>query len=70
MAIGNVLVPAWIKAQGHTVALMTIYGTGLVLGGTLGSLLTAPVTEATDAGASVSACGASSSCSPCRCGSG
>ena len=48
MAMGNVLVPAWIKLQGHTVALMTIYGTGLVLGGALGSLLTAPVTEATD----------------------
>ena len=48
MAMGNVLVPAWIKVQGHTVVLMTIYGTGLVLGGALGSLLTAPVTEATD----------------------
>jgi len=48
MALGNVLVPAWIKSQGHTVVLMTIYGTGLVLGGTLGSLFTAPVTEATD----------------------
>ena len=48
MAMGNVLVPAWIKSQGHTVALMTIYGTGLVLGGTLGPLLTAPVTQATD----------------------
>lgn len=47
MAMGNVLVPAWIKSRGHTVALMTIYGTGLVLGGALGSLLTAPVTEAT-----------------------
>lgn len=48
MAVGNVLVPAWIKSQGHTVALMTIYGTGLVLGGTLGPLFTAPVTEAAD----------------------
>lgn len=47
MAVGNVLVPAWIKAHGHAVALMTVYGTGLVVGGTLGSLTTAPVTEAT-----------------------
>ena len=47
MAVGNVLVPAWIKAHGHAVALMTVYGTGLVVGGTLGSLATAPVTEAT-----------------------
>ena len=48
VAVGNVLVPAWIKAQGHTVALMSIYGAGLVLGATLGSLLTAPVAVATD----------------------
>jgi CP family cyanate transporter-like MFS transporter len=47
MAVGNVLVPAWIKAHGHTVVLMTIYGTGLVVGGSLGSLATAPVTEVT-----------------------
>ncbi|PKH38005.1 MFS transporter, CP family, cyanate transporter [Nocardioides alpinus] len=47
MAIGNVLVPAWIKAHGHAVALMTVYGTGLVVGGTIGSLATAPVTEGT-----------------------
>ena len=47
MAVGNVLVPAWIKAHGHTVVLMTIYGTGLVVGGTIGSLATAPVTEST-----------------------
>ena len=46
MAVGNVLVPAWIKAHGHAVVLMTVYGTGLVLGGTIGSLITAPVTEA------------------------
>jgi CP family cyanate transporter-like MFS transporter len=43
MAVGNVVVPAWIKAHGHTVVLMTVYGTGLVLGG----LATAPVAEAT-----------------------
>jgi CP family cyanate transporter-like MFS transporter len=47
MAVGNVLVPAWIKAHGHAVVLMTIYGTGLVAGGSIGSLVTAPVTEAT-----------------------
>ncbi|WP_322919925.1 MFS transporter [Nocardioides renjunii] len=46
MAVGNVLVPAWIKAHGHAVVLMTVYGTGLVVGGTVGSLVTAPVTEA------------------------
>ncbi|GAA5124445.1 MFS transporter [Alloalcanivorax gelatiniphagus] len=46
MAVGNVLVPAWIKARGHAVALMTVYGTGLVVGGTIGSLATAPVTHA------------------------
>jgi MFS transporter, CP family, cyanate transporter len=45
MAVGNVLVPAWIKAHGHTVALMTVYGTGLVVGGTIGPLLTAPAGE-------------------------
>jgi CP family cyanate transporter-like MFS transporter len=47
MAVCNVLVPAWIKAHGHTVVLMTIYGTGLVAGGSIGSLVTAPVTETT-----------------------
>ena len=47
MAVGNVLVPAWIKAHGHAVVLMTVYGTGLVVGGTIGSLVTAPVTEST-----------------------
>ncbi len=46
MAIGNVLVPAWIKVHGHAVVLMTVYGTGLVVGGTIGALATAPVTEA------------------------
>lgn len=48
MAVGNVLVPAWVKAHGHAVVLMTVYGTGLVVGGTIGALATAPVTEATD----------------------
>ena len=46
MAVGNVLVPAWIKAHGHAVALMTVYGTGLGVGGTIGPLATAPVTDA------------------------
>ena len=32
MAVGNVLVPAWVKAHGHAVVLMTVYGTGLVVG--------------------------------------
>lgn len=45
MAVGNVLVPAWIKAHGHSVALMTVYGTGLVVGGTIGSLATAPAAD-------------------------
>ena len=48
MAVGNVLVPAWVKAHGHAVVLMTVYGTGLVVGGTIGALATAPVTEAQD----------------------
>lgn len=46
MAVGNVLVPAWIKARGHAVVLMTVYGTGLVVGGTIGPLVTAPVSDA------------------------
>ncbi len=48
MAIGNVLVPAWIKRYGgnRQVMLATIYGTGLILGGALGSLLTAPLATA------------------------
>ncbi|WP_432477298.1 MFS transporter [Nocardioides sp. GXQ0305] len=45
MAVGNVLVPAWIKRHGgrNEVALATIYGSGLIVGGSLGSLLTAPL---------------------------
>jgi len=48
MAVGNVLVPAWIKWHGgsHEVALATIYGSGLIVGGSLGSLLTAPLADA------------------------
>lgn len=45
MAVGNVLVPAWIKRYGGSrqVILATIYGTGLIAGGTIGSLFTAPL---------------------------
>ncbi len=48
MAVGNVLVPAWIKRHGESrqVALATVYGSGLIVGGSLGSLLTAPLAEA------------------------
>ena len=46
MAVGNVLVPAWVKAHGHAVALMTVYGTGLVIGATIASLATAPISGA------------------------
>lgn len=47
VAVGNVLVPAWIQGHGHAVALMTVYGTGLVAGASVGALVTAPVTSAT-----------------------
>ena len=42
MALGNVLVPAWIKTheQGQ-VLLQTIYGTGLMIGGGIGAALAA-----------------------------
>ena len=45
MGLGNVLVPAWIKAHSFDggVRLMTIYSMGLTVGGTLGPLLAAPV---------------------------
>ncbi len=45
MAVGNVLVPAWIKAHASPdrVVLPTVYGTGLIVGGALGSAVTAPV---------------------------
>ncbi|MDO5663120.1 MAG: MFS transporter [Brachybacterium sp.] len=47
-AIGNVLLPAWVKRHGgrHTVALMTVYGVCLATGGALGSLLSVPVADA------------------------
>lgn len=47
MAVGNVLVPAWIKRQpGAGVRLMTLYSTGLTVGGASGAALSAPVTAA------------------------
>ena len=47
MAVGNVLVPAWIKRQpADRVRLMTVYGTGLTVGGASGAALAAPVAAA------------------------
>ncbi|MDI3329545.1 MAG: MFS transporter [Micrococcus sp.] len=45
MAVGNVLVPAWVKRHGrrHTVALMTLYSMFLTVGGSAGSGLAAPM---------------------------
>ncbi|WP_435202803.1 MFS transporter [Janibacter sp. GS2] len=47
MGLGNVLVPAWIKAHSRDggVRLMTIYGMGLTIGGSLGPLLAAPLAQ-------------------------
>ncbi len=47
LALGNILVPAWIKHDGSgiEVLLMTVFSMSLITGGTLGSLLTAPVAE-------------------------
>lgn len=44
-ALGNVLVPAWIKQHGggRTVALMTVYSVVLALGGSAGSALAVPL---------------------------
>lgn len=52
MAVGNVLVPAWIKRYAHDggVRLMTFYGSGLTLGGALGAALAAPVNGASSLG--------------------
>lgn len=52
MAICNVLVPAWIKLHSRDggVLLMTFYGAGLTLGGALGSLLAAPIGDASSYG--------------------
>ncbi|HET8600006.1 MAG TPA: MFS transporter [Segeticoccus sp.] len=45
MAVGNVLVPAWIKrhAGDRDGLLMTLYSAGLTLGGSIGSLFAAPM---------------------------
>ena len=47
MAVGNVLVPAWIKrhAADGGVRLMTFYGAGLTFGGALAAALAAPVSD-------------------------
>jgi CP family cyanate transporter-like MFS transporter len=52
MAVGNVLVPAWIKRHSRDggVRLMTVYGSGLTAGGSLGSLLSAPLGAAAPGG--------------------
>lgn len=52
MAVGNVLVPAWIKRHslGSAVGLMTVYSVGLTLGGALSALLAAPVSAAAPGG--------------------
>jgi CP family cyanate transporter-like MFS transporter len=52
MALGNVLVPAWIKRHAQTagVPLMTVYSTGLTVGGTLGSLAAAPLGDVAPGG--------------------
>lgn len=49
-AIGNVLVPAWIKRQPRDVRLMTVYSAGLTLGGALGAAVVAPVSASSDLG--------------------
>lgn len=47
MGLGNVLVPAWIKAHSLDggVRLMTIYSMGLTIGGSMGPLLAAPLAQ-------------------------
>lgn len=49
-AIGNVLVPAWIKRQPRDVRLMTVYGTGLTLGGAIAAAVAAPISNISGAG--------------------
>lgn len=48
MALGNVLIPAWVKlhAGPRTTALMTVYSVFLTLGGSAGALVTAPIAAA------------------------
>lgn len=52
MAIGNVLVPAWIKRHSRDggVRLMTFYSSGLTFGGAISAALVAPVSAATGLG--------------------
>ncbi len=47
MAVGNVLVPAWIKRHAHDggVRLMTVYSVGLTLGGAVAAAVVAPVSQ-------------------------
>ncbi|MEI2778217.1 MAG: MFS transporter [Tetrasphaera sp.] len=46
MALGNVLVPAWIKSHpAQQVLLQTVFGAGLMVGGASAALLTAPVAD-------------------------
>jgi len=49
-ALGNVLVPAWIKLHGgaRSVALMTVYSVILAVGGSLGAALAVPLAGAAD----------------------
>lgn len=49
-AIGNVLVPAWIKRQPRDVRLMTVYSVGLTAGGAAAAALVAPISAASDLG--------------------
>lgn len=52
-ALGNVLVPAWVKRHTHTraVLMMTVYSVTLSLGGAAGSLLAVPLLSLTPAAA-------------------
>lgn len=51
MALGNVLVPAWVKlhAASRTTLLMTVYSAFLTLGGSAAALVTAPIAAAAGA---------------------
>ncbi|TFI13745.1 MFS transporter, partial [Micrococcus endophyticus] len=48
MALGNVLIPAWVKlhAASRTTMLMTVYSASLTLGGSTAALVTAPIAAA------------------------
>ncbi|GAA3793337.1 MFS transporter [Micrococcus endophyticus] len=51
MALGNVLIPAWVKlhAASRTTMLMTVYSASLTLGGSTAALVTAPIAAAAGA---------------------